>query len=171
MISKVLSVLVLTLTMASSAREEMFDVAISASRKKLDEQKTHAGDKTSVTKEVAYTLTLESHSFKPLTGLQVKYMIFYQDQQPGSVGKPIIAFNKGTATLAGLGVHETATVDTTSFKLTTTELDAGWYYTSGASGRAQDRVTGVWVRVYSDGKLVGEYANPPGTAKKNTWKD
>jgi len=171
MISKVLSVLVLTLTIASSARAEMFDVNITTARKKLDEQKSSSGDTTSVTKEVAYTITLESHSFKPMTGLQVKYMVFYQDQQPGNIGKPITAFNKGTATLAGLGVHETATVDTTSFKLTTTELAAGYYYVSGANGRSQDRVTGIWVRVYSEGKLVGEYANPPATAKKNTWKE
>lgn len=169
--SKVLRILVLTLMIAATAKAEMFDINITTARKKLDEQKSHEGDKTSVTKEVVYTITLESHSFKPMTGLQIKYMIFYQDQQPGNTGKPITAFNKGTATLAGLGVHETANIDTTSFKLTTTELDAGWYYANGASGRAQDRVTGVWVRVYSDGKLVGEYANPPSTSKKNTWKE
>lgn len=171
MISKVVSIFALAIMVQSSAMAQLSDVDITASRKKLDEQKSHEGDKTSVTKEVVYAITLESHSFKPLTGLQVKYMIFYQDQQPGSTGKPMTAFHKGVETLAGLGVHETTTFDTTSFKLTTTELDAGWYYASGASGRAQDRVTGVWVRVYSEGKLVGEYANPPGTSKKNTWKE
>ena len=44
---------------------------------------------------MAYTVTVENRSFKTFEELNVKYMIFYADAQPGKSEKPIEAHHKG----------------------------------------------------------------------------
>lgn len=171
MTAKAWQILALIIIVASPARAQLWDVAITADRKKVDEQRSRGDASLIVTKEVLFKIAVESRTSKPLTDLAVKYMVFYADSQPGSTGKALVAFHKGSTPLASLAVHETASVDTESFKLTTEELDGNYIYTSGASSRSQDRVLGIWVKVFAAGKLVGEYSNPPLLAKKNSWKE
>jgi hypothetical protein len=40
------------------------------------------GNITITTKEIAYTVTVENRTFKPIDELQVKYMTFYLDPNP-----------------------------------------------------------------------------------------
>lgn len=171
MITKLLSVLTLTVLVTSSAMAQMSDVDITASRKKLDEQRSHSNEVTTVTKEIVYRITLASHTFKPLSNIEVKYMVFYYDTKAGSKDKPVEAFHKGSQTVASLGPNQSVTVDTDSFSLSSNTLDAGWVWANGASARNQDRVTGIWVRAYIDGKMVAELSNPSTIAKRNNWKD
>ena len=98
-------------------------------------------------------------------------MIFYTDSQPGRSDKPIEAHHKGSETLSNLSTHRKAQFETAPFKLEKEELDGGWFYRSGGDGRARDRVTGIWVRAYTDGNLVGEYANPSTLTKNKEWED
>jgi len=157
---------------STSAMAQLYDVRISATPRKLDEQKDRQGGNVTVTtKEIAYTINVENRTFKTLEELQIKYMIFYFDSKPGTSEKPIEAYHKGSETLTNLSSNRTATFETVPFKLTKEELDAGWYYTSGGSGRSRDRVTGVWIRAYANGNLLGEYSNPTTVSKKREWKE
>ena len=165
-------VLAILLVISTSALAQLHDVQISATPRKLDEQKDRQGDRVTVTtKEIAYRVTVENRAFKTIPELQVKYMIFYVDPKPGSSEKPIETHHKGSQTLSDLASNRTATFETNPFKLTKEELDAGWYWTSGASSRLKDKVTGVWIRAYSNGSLVGEYSNPTTVPKKKEWKE
>jgi hypothetical protein len=158
--------------LSTSGVAQLYDVQISATPKKLDEQKSRKGSHATVTtKEMAYTVVVENRSFKTFEALEVKYMIFYADPQPGKSEKPIEAHHKGSETLKNLSTHQTAQFETTPFKLEKEELDGGWYYTSGGNGRTRDRVTGVWIRAYAKGDLVGEYSNPTTISKKREWKE
>ena len=168
----VIQLLMILVAMSSSAMAQLYDVQISATPKKIDQQKSRKGEHATVTtKEMAYIVTVENRSFKTFDELNVKYMIFYADSQPGRTEKPIEAHHKGSETLRNLSTYRKAQFETTPFKLEKEELDGGWYYTSGGDGRARDRVTGVWVRAYANGNLVGEYANPSTVAKNREWKD
>ena len=169
---KLLQLFIVLMVVAGPARAQLQDVQLSASRQKIDEQKgREQGNVTVTTKEIVYKITVQSKIFKPLTGLQVKYMIFYADAASGTKEKPAETFLKGSETIANLAGNALVNFNTTPIKLTTEELDAGWYYKSGGSNRAKDKVTGVWIRAYLDGKMVSEYANPTTTSKKNDWKE
>ena len=168
----VMRLLIILVTLSTSAVAQLYDVQISATRKKIDQQKSRKGEHATVTtKEMAYVVTVENRSLKSFEELHVKYMIFYANAQPGNSEKAIEAHHKGSETLKNLSTHRTAQFETAPFKLEKEELDGGWYNASGGDGRAKDRVTGVWIRAYSDGDLVGEYANPTTVAKSREWQD
>ncbi|HEY5743045.1 MAG TPA: hypothetical protein VIS99_10940 [Terrimicrobiaceae bacterium] len=154
----------------ASAAAQVYDLQISAAPKKLDEQKSRKGEHvTLTTKEVAYIVKLENRSFKIFDELEVKYVIFYADPKPGTDEKPIEVQHKGSETVKNLATHRTAEFETSPFTLEKEELDGGWYYRGGGNGRTKDRVTGVWIRAYASGNLVGEYSNPTTLAKKKEW--
>ncbi len=165
-------VLAILVVFSASALAQLYDVQISATTRKLDEQKDRQGDKVTVTtKEIAYRVTVENRTFKTIPELQMKYMIFYVDPKPGSREKPIESHHKGSETLIDLTSNRTATFETSPFKLTKEELDAGWYWVGSETSRLKDKVTGVWIRAYANGNLVGEYSNPTTVAKKKEWKE
>jgi hypothetical protein len=167
-----LRALLLFVAMATSAVAQLSDIQISASPRKLDEQKDRQGGKVTVTtKEIVYRITVENRTFRTIPELQVKYMIFYVDPKPESSEKPIEVYHKGSETLADLASNRPATFETKPFKLTKEELDAGWYWVGSGSSRTKERVTGVWIRAYSNGNIVGEYSNPTTVSKKREWKE
>ena len=165
-------VFVLLVAIAASAGAQLNDIQISASPRKLDEQKDRQGGNVTVTtKEIAYRITVENRTFKTIPELQVKYLVFYVDPKPDSNEKPIEVCHKGSETLTDLASNRAAAFETKPLKLTKEELDAGWYWTGSVSSRLKDRVTGVWIRAYSNGNLLGEYSNPTTVSKKREWKE
>jgi len=159
------------IVLTASAQAQLQDVAITVTRKKLDEQKSRQSMETVTTREYAYTVILSSHSFKSLPMVEVKYMIFYEDAQPGRKEKPDTLHVKGKETLANLENNRPVSFETQPVKLSNSALDGNAYWASGAKSQTRDAVTGMWIRVYSEGKLVGEYVNPSTTSKKNDWKE
>jgi uncharacterized protein YcfL len=146
------------------------DVEIKVDRQKLDEEVTNSGPERTSTKEIRFTVTVQSKTFKQLSNLEAKYMIFYYDSKPGSAAKPTEQSQSGSEKIIALAGNQSVNFETKSITLTTVTLDGGWVYSSGASSKSKDRVSGVWVRVFSEGKLVGEYTSPT-TIKKRDWKD
>ncbi len=126
---------------------------------------------TVTTKEYSYTVTVTNRSFKTIPQLEIKYMIFYEDTEPGSKEKPATISLKGREALTNLESNRPVTFQTQAVKLSTSELDGNVRWTNGARSQAKDAVTGLWFRAYADGKIVGEYANPSTTAKKHDWKE
>lgn len=155
---------------AASLQAGLSDVEITASKQKLEENKSKDGISLVNSKSIAYDITIKSKTSKPLENLDVKYMIFYEDSQPGKVEKAEEKSHAGSEKVALLEANRSVTIATKPLTLTTEELPAGWVYTSGATGRSKDRTKGIWVRVYAGDKLLSEYANPTSIAKRE-WKD
>lgn len=155
----------------STASAQLKDVEFTVTRQKLDEQKEREGGNTTITtKEVCYKVTAQNRTFKAIPELKIKYMIFYEAPQPGS-NEVAEAFHKGVETVTNFEGHRSHIFETKPFKLTTEQLDAGWYYSSGARNKAKDRVVGIWIRAYSGDDLVGEYINPTTLSRKNEFKE
>jgi hypothetical protein len=164
--------LILFAVISNCAIGELYDVQISATPIKVDEQKDQqAGKLTVTTKQIAYKVSMENRSFKTMPSLEAKYMIFYIEPKPGSSERPIETFHIGNENLGELVSNRTATFETKPIMLRKKELHAGWYWTGSAKSRLTDRVTGVWIRAYSDGKIVGEYSNPTTVSKTREWKE
>lgn len=160
----------LTLVSATS-HAQMHDVTISASRKKLDEQKRRVPGETITHTEIAYNVTVTNKTFRTLPEVEIKYMLFYEEVQPGSTDKPSTLHVKGKETLANLESNRPVTFETQPVQLAKSELDGNVYWTSGAKSRAKDSVAGLWIRAFAGDKLIGEYANPSTVTKKFDWKE
>jgi hypothetical protein len=152
---------------------QLQDVAITAQKKRLDQQKERVdGNATVTTQELIYVIGVQNKRFQPQPQVVVKYAIYLEDEKGGSTEKGVARAHRGEETLKDLAANATVTFETKPFQLSKEELDAGWVYTSGAGSRAKDRVQGIWIRAYdASGKMIGEYANPSTVAKKNVWKD
>jgi len=161
---------ILTLT-STVLHAQLKDIEIKASRTKLDQQRERAGNKTITSKEIAYDITIQNKTFKTLPEIVVKYAIYYTDSNPGSNEKPPELCQRGKETISNLEAHRSTNFETKPFKLSTAELDPGWYYTSGAGNRSKDAVTGVWIKAFVNGEEIAEYANPSTISKKKDWKE
>lgn len=166
-----LQILAVLFLASATTQAQMTDVTISASRKKLDEQKSRVPGETLTHTEIAYMVTVTNKTFRTLPEVEVKYMLFYEDVQPGSTDKPSTRRIKGKESLANLESNRPVTFETQPVKLSKSELDGNVYWGSGAKSRSKDSVAGIWFRAYAGGKLIGEYANPSTVTKKFDWKE
>ena len=157
----------------SSLSAALSDVEIKVTRQKLGEEidrKTSKAERIA-TKEILYKITVQSKTFKQLSNLEAKYMIFYYDAKPGSNYDPEEKFQAGSEKITAIASNRSVEFETKSIQLTTVSLDGGWVYDTGASNKSKDRVSGIWVRVFDEsGAVVGEYASPSSITKR-TWKD
>lgn len=149
------------------------DVQIVPSRTKLDSSRDrNKGNATVESKDIAYTVKVNSKSFKELTNVTVKYKIYYQIVELGDRSEPEIKLSSGSHTIPSLLTNKPVEFETDAIKLTKASLDPGWYFANGASGRSQDKVVGLWFKAFdSTGKQIGEYCNLNSATKNKKWED
>jgi hypothetical protein len=149
------------------------DVTFTASRKRLNQSKERSGGNTLVQeKEIVYTVKATSKSFRDLTDVVIKYNILYEEEEHGSKEKPKVQNLSGKTVLPTMLTNKPVEFDTDPITLSEAKLASNWYFTSGASRRAKDRVVGLWFRAFdSEGNLLGEYTNPSTVRSKYSWKE
>jgi len=168
-----LFLLALGLTLFPATSRAFDDVQITASRTKLDSSRNrNKGNTTVESKDIAYTVKVNSSSFKELTNVTVKYKIYYQVVELGNKSDPDIKLSAGSHTIPSLLTNKPVEFETDAIKLEKASLDPGWYFTNGANGRAQDKVVGLWFKAFdSTGKQIGEYCNLNSATKNKKWED
>jgi hypothetical protein len=174
-------VLWMALSMFSlAARAGDLDLTITSEPKHLPDKASSGGaakqgDEVSKVQQWGYTINLENTTFKPMENLEVKYIIFYSQEKLGQKGPPLKQHKNGSNTVNDLAAGAKASFDTDSVTLTKAALlgpPGGFeYYANGARSKAEDKLTGVWVRVYKDGNVFAEYANPPSLTSREQWQD
>lgn len=115
-----------------------------------------------------YDVTIENRSFKQMDGLEVRYVIFYKQEKLASREPPVMRRQKGNIDLGSLKSHEKRSVSTNSVELKKSNLSGDYYYPGNERQKAQDTLSGLWVRVYQNGQQIAEYANPS-TLLKEKW--
>ena len=148
-----------------------FDFEIHCVPKKLDEsvKKGSAGGANINREHWAYDLTIENKTFKELADLEVKYVIFFRQEQLGKKADAMSRRENGSFSIPGLKSHEKKSFTTDAVELKKSNLVGNWHYTSGAKPNAQDTLVGLAVRVYQNGQQVAEYANPS-TLTREKWE-
>ena len=115
-------------------------------------------------------INITNHSFKPTLPTEVKYMLFVKRQELGQKqGLDSVEKIKGKASIPALKAQEKTKVATSAVNLRHQELEAGWSYDNGGSAKADDTVSGVWVKLFQGEKEVGEYIDPPTVKEKYKW--
>ena len=165
--------------MTQAARAGDADVTITSTPKHLeDAAATGAGGKEQYelkkSETMGYEITVENLTFKPIEKVEVKYIVFYKQEKLGQKGPAVKAHKSGSAPLDAIAPHAKESVQTTGVVLTKSALlgDPGsyMYFPNGAKPKAADSLTGIWVRIYKDGNVFAEYANPPSIAEHEQWQ-
>ena len=147
------------------------DFEIHCIPKRLDQNVKSASDGgAAVTKERwGYDVAIENKTFKTLSDLEVKYVIFFSQEQLGVKAAPTLRRQTGTFTIPTFQSHQKKMFTTDSVELKKAHLVGAWHYRSGAKPNATDTLAGLWVRVYQNGQLLAEYANPS-TLMRERWE-
>ena len=161
------------LTLLPATSRAFDDVQIMPTRTKLDSSKNRNKSNTnSESKDIAYTVKVNSSSFKELTNVTVKYKIYYPVAALGSKSDPDIKLSAGSHTIPSLLTNKPVEFETDAIKLEKASLDPGWHFVNGASTSAQDKVEGLWFKAFdSTGKQIGEYCNLSSATKNKKWED
>ena len=114
-------------------------------------------------------VTIENKTFKDLSGLEMKYVIFFKHEKLGGRDAATPRRQSGSLTIDLLKPHEKKSVTTNSVELNNAHLAPNYYYSDGGRQKAQDTLGGLWVRVYQNGQQLAEYANPS-TLTKEHWE-
>lgn len=151
---------------------EVSDVEIHCVPKRMDasaNQNSAAGSIMRTKERWAYDVTIENKTFKDLSGLEMKYVIFFKQEKLGSRDAAASRRQNGSLTIGSLKAHEKKAFTTDSVELANTHLAPNYYYSDGGRQKAQDTLGGLWVRVYQNGQQLSDYANPSSLAREK-WE-
>jgi hypothetical protein len=138
------------------------DLEIHCVSKRIDQntKKASDGGANRTDEHWAYEISIENKTFKNLAGLEVRYAIFLTREKLGSKAADKPEQQKGSFTIDVLQPHEKKTFTTVAAELKKSNLVGNWIYTSGAKPNAQDALVGLALRVYQNGQVFAEFANP-----------
>jgi len=139
-----------------------FDVEIHCFPKRIDQSVRTASDGgVNQTRERwVYDLTIENKTFKELTNVDLKYVIFFKQEQLGVKAAATPRQQSGSFSIDDLKPHEKKSFSTNPVELNKSNLVGHWHYESGAKPNAQDTLVGLAMRVYQGGQQFAEFANP-----------
>jgi hypothetical protein len=121
--------------------------------------------------EAGYEITVRNNAYMTLHNLRVEYLIFKKDDAFGKDSADINRVpSKGQNVIEVLPLYEETSFITDSIKLEKRQLDAGWDFTDGSKHKMEDRLGGIWLRIYSGDLMIAEYSDPTFLMKREKWK-
>lgn len=144
------------------------DVEIHCSPKKVNEtvKKASEGGANRTKENWNYEVTVENKTFKDMANIEVKYAIFYTEEKLGVKADPAPQHQNGTFSIPALKSREKKSFTTDQVELNKANLVGNWIYRSGAKPNAQDKLVGLAIKVFQNGQLFAEYANPSNLSKE-----
>jgi len=155
----------LSLTIAfaiNTALAANFDLEIHCVPRRVDQtvKKASNGGINETKEHWVYDVTIENKTLKELTNLDVKYVIFFKQEQLGSKAAAAPRQQADSLIIESLKSHEKKLFSTNPIELNKSNLVGYWHYADGAKPNAQDILVGLGIRVYQSGQLFAEFANP-----------
>ncbi len=152
-------------------------IEVTVERKRLDAVRAAGteGNAMTTTDKYNYVIKVQSREFADVPPLDVEYVIFVERQKIGT--------KKDADTIeriTGKTKTEVLTKKTAAQSMSTSEivvhkasirqgLDTTYSYTSGGRLKVEDDILGVWVKIFREGHVVAEIANPS-TVKSRGWQ-
>ncbi len=150
----------------SALSADKINLRFTCERKRFDVGKESRGKAEIKSEEWGYSVQIENTSFKDLQGLRVDYILFGDQDIPGSSASRELC-TKGSVELADFVKNQKYTFVTESLTTISSQLDPNWRYTTGGSTRSRGRLSGIWIKVFQNGQEVAEYVNPTSLKSKN----
>ena len=143
---------------------------VNAERKRFDVERSQTASTMTTKEKWGYNVVLENKSFQDLDNLEVKYRVFYlDDDRNSSSHKGKLKSSEGTAQIAALKNSAKFTFETTPVSLSESQLKDGWI-DGKKKAKAQDSVAGIWIKIFKNGEVAFEYAEPQSLKSKAEWK-
>jgi len=148
--------------------------AFAEGRKLHDVNGADIGGIASKQEHWGYAVSFENKSFQPIAEMEVKYMIFFKQEQLGSKSPGRVQHQSGTFTVSAIPPHSKQAAETDAVQLKQAYLTgpAGGYtyYENGAKSKVADSLIGIWIRVYQNGTLFAEFAKPSALMTREKWE-
>src|SRR5438552_9517060 len=137
-----------------------FDVEIHCVPKRVDQtvKKASDGGANETKEHWIYDVTIENKTFKELSNLDLRYVVFFSQERLGLKADPTKRQQSGSFSIDSLKSHEKKSFSTNPVELKS-NLVGHWHYESGAKPNAQGTLVGLAVRVYQGGQQFAEFAN------------
>lgn len=116
-----------------------------------------------------YEVEVFNETFEEITNLKAKYTIIHYKSIPGSTTPPTKESKSGEAMISKIAGRSKVSFSTESFESVRTELENGYYWTSGADDKSKDGLGGIWVKFYYEGEMVSEYKYPADVDEDVKW--
>jgi hypothetical protein len=155
------------------AKADIPNIEVTADRKRLDVDRgkmVAEGGVHNSSEKFQYVVKVQKRSFVDVPALDIKYVIFVERQKIGQLKEQdTIERITGEGKTEPLNATVRAqSVNTNEFELWERAAVGDFYYSNGGRRKVLDNVKGVWVKVFHEGKMINEYANPS-TITKRGW--
>ncbi len=125
---------------------------------------------TITTENWGYDITLTSKTMHPASGLPVEYQLYVRQAILGeTMSSQPLKNRPGQQTLPTLDAGGKASFKTASAAAKLVALDSGYYWTkTGKSEDVNDKLEGIWVRVFEGKTMIAEYLSSE-AFRKGGW--
>jgi|WetSurMetagenome_2_1015567.scaffolds.fasta_scaffold774238_1 hypothetical protein len=119
----------------------------------------------------SYAVTVTNNGFQDLAGLEIRYLVFVKREELGEKkGSERIERKTGVTTSAHIKPHGRFEFLTEPADMNKGSLGGGWYYNNGGRIKTEDKLCGLWLRIYKDGAQIAEFLRPADLASKQKWE-
>lgn len=127
---------------------------------------------TSKVAQKAFAVKIENRSFQAAEGLEVRYIVFVERQMIGTKeGDERLQRLFGKVPVETIKPHGTFEFETVASEIKEARLDGDYYFKNGGARKAEDRLAGLWVRLYRGEEMVAEFTRPVTLAQKEEWRE
>jgi hypothetical protein len=154
-----------------SLADSTYSFSFSVAQKKEAETKQENYYETTKNQKWSYVVTMENKSFKDVSDIEIKYVMFSKSVATTRVtqnGREEFQRHEGSTTIKTLKNNDQVTFSTDGVMLKSVQLADGWTYVGGSTG-AKGALRGLWLRVYVGGQMVSEFMDPPDLNNKATF--
>jgi hypothetical protein len=146
-------------------------VKVTATRKRTDVEVKNKSAHLVKKEDWIQVVTLENSSSKPLENIEAVYRIYKIDDSHGAERKDMkLKWTEGKKSFPLLERLKKEVFETEPITLETNTLKGGYYYTDGSKSQVRDKVRGFRIKVFENGKLIHDYANPTTLKTSDPWE-
>lgn len=145
---------------------------------KADKKRLAKGSKGRVdsgelkTDKWGYEVSIENKSRVNLEGLEMSYRIYVDPEASAKIGFDTPPKFYGARTkVASVADGASVVVTTGSVPLTELELDSDYVFKDGSRNDLEDKLEGIWIKIWHGDKKVAEFKSNKSTVKKAKWAD
>lgn len=164
--------LVLVLTPLAAHAQGAGPLLITTARNRAEKEQRQTELHLVSVEDWTHLVTLQNTSVRPLENLEIRYRVYYMDDHHGAMRNEIkLRFLDGTEIVEKLERGQKHQFETRPVRLEKRELKPGWSYADGSKSAVKDRLRGIWVKVYQEGRLAQEHINPVSLRKSDPWEE
>ena len=161
-----------TIALSGSAFALGSDFVFKAEKKRTSAERTQSVSTSTTEEHWAYHVTITNHAFKDLANVEVRYIFYSKTDVAGSAsGQAKEAHKTGSKKIDNFKANANFEFDTAEAELTKSQLVGGYQWANGAKARARASLSGIWIRIYQDGKMLAEFSDPDGLKAKEKWTE